>query len=59
MLIHILHRANGIRGYTNKVRRRGLIKNQGFEPTQVGFVFRLRSTQVCVDAISNRPDLQT
>ncbi len=28
---------------------------QVLKPTEVGFVFRLRSTQVCVDAVSNRP----
>ncbi|MBH8555506.1 hypothetical protein I8751_24810 [Nostocaceae cyanobacterium CENA357] len=25
------------RGYTNKVRLRGLIQNQGFQPAQAGF----------------------
>jgi hypothetical protein len=39
--------ANGIHGYTNKVCLRGLRKNQGLKPTQVGFA--------CVDAVSNRP----
>jgi hypothetical protein len=34
------------RNHTNKVRLRGLRKNQGLKPTQVGFA--------CVDAVSNR-----
>ncbi|MEH2156900.1 hypothetical protein [Nostoc sp.] len=47
MLTHILHLALAIRnrGYTNKVRLRGLI-NQGFQPAQVGFA--------CVAATSSR-----
>ncbi len=36
--------ANGIRGYINVVRLRGLIENQEFEPAEAGFV--------CVAAIS-------
>jgi hypothetical protein len=35
------------RNHTNKVRLRGLRKNQGLKPTQVGFA--------CVDTVSNRP----
>jgi hypothetical protein len=39
--------ANRIRGYTNKVRLRGLNKNKKFEPTHhLGFA--------CVDAVSDR-----
>jgi hypothetical protein len=45
---HILHLALAIRnrGYTNKVRLRGLMQNQGFQPAQVGFA--------CVAATSSR-----
>ncbi|MBD0388146.1 MAG: hypothetical protein ICV54_16960 [Nostoc sp. C3-bin3] len=34
------------RGYTNKVRLRGLMQNQGFQPAQAGFA--------CVAATSSR-----
>jgi hypothetical protein len=46
--IHILHLALAIRnrGYTNKVRLRGLMQNQGFQPAQTGFA--------CVAVTSSR-----
>ncbi|MBD2439437.1 hypothetical protein [Nostoc sp. FACHB-110] len=39
LLTHILHLApaNGIRGYTNEVRLRGLTRNQGFGTRAGGF----------------------
>jgi hypothetical protein len=39
LLTHILHLAptNGIRGYTNEVRLRGLTQNQGFGTRSGGF----------------------
>ncbi len=53
-LTHVLHLALAIRncGYTNKVRLRGLMQNQGFQPAQAVFACVAATSSVRVQDIS-------